>query len=102
MLPSCYLAALLKRGVSEVELKEFDLRHSLSGLLSELPKLGPSVSSDAEVLVTRTTSALTSLSFDSMEEEYSRLRSSQSSRQSGNARAGSALRARLINVQNKR
>lgn len=44
-------AALLKRGVSEAELKEFDLRHSLSGLLSELQKLGPSVSSDTEVLV---------------------------------------------------
>jgi hypothetical protein len=44
-------AALLKTGVSEAELKEFDLRHSLSGLLSELQKLGPSVSRDTEVLV---------------------------------------------------
>jgi hypothetical protein len=44
-------AALLKRGLTEAELKRFGLRHSLSDLLSELQKLGPSVSHETKTLV---------------------------------------------------
>lgn len=44
-------SALLKRGLSESDLKEYDCRHSLNGLLKALQKKGVLVTSDTASLI---------------------------------------------------